>query len=67
MQRLLSSLVFLLLSGWAQAQDTVPAVPTQEAAGTSGDSWLILWIAIAAIIVAIGMFVFLRRGGRTRM
>ena len=61
MRRLLSSLAFLFISAQAYAQDTAPAVPTQEAAGTSGDSWLILWIAFAFLVVGVGVYLFIKR------
>jgi len=67
MQRLLSSLAFLLIATLAYGQNTAPVVPTQEAAGTRGDAWLIAVIAIAFIVVAIGVYLFIRRGGRVRM
>ncbi len=67
MQRLLSSLALLLIATFAYAQDTAPVVPTQEAAGTRGDTVLITVIAIAFVVVAVGVFLFIRRGGRTRM
>ncbi|MXQ10916.1 hypothetical protein [Microvirga makkahensis] len=67
MQRLLSSLAFLLIATLSHAQDTAPVVPTQEAAGTTGDTILIAVIAIAFVVVAVGVFLFIRRGGRARM
>ncbi|SCY82782.1 hypothetical protein [Microvirga guangxiensis] len=67
MQRLLSILAFLVASTWAYAQSTTPAVPSAEEAGTSGDGWLYAWIAIGTIVVAFGIYLFLRRGGRARM
>lgn len=67
MRRLLSSLAFLLIATMAHAQATAPVVPTQEAAGTTGDTWLIVFIAIAVVVVAAGVFLFIRRGGRIRM
>lgn len=70
MKRLLSSLAFLQfatwLATWAHAQNQ-PSVPTQESAGTSGDMTLILVIAIAFIVVALGVYLFIRRGGRVGM
>ncbi|WP_133239293.1 hypothetical protein [Microvirga sp. KLBC 81] len=67
MQRVLSSLSFLLVSTLAYAQQSVPAVPSAEEAGTRGDAWLYPLIAIAAVVVAIGVYLFIRRGGRVRM
>jgi len=67
MRRLLSSLAFLLISTLAYAQQNVPAVPTQEAAGTRGDTLLIVVIAIACVIVAAGVYLFIRRGGRAKL
>ncbi|HEU6442387.1 MAG TPA: hypothetical protein VFF38_08495 [Microvirga sp.] len=67
MQRLLSSLALLLIATLAQAQDTAPVVPTQEAAGTTGDTMLITVIAIAFVVVAVAVYLFIRRGGRARM
>ncbi|WP_047189974.1 hypothetical protein [Microvirga vignae] len=67
MQRLLSSLVLLLTSTLAYAQQSVPSVPSAEEAGTRGDAWLFPLIAIAVVVVAIGVYFFIRRGGRVRM
>ncbi|HZH12606.1 MAG TPA: hypothetical protein VEZ24_19815 [Microvirga sp.] len=66
MKRLLSSLAFLLMASWAHAQNQ-PSVPTQESAGTSGDTTLILVIAVAFVVVAVGVYLFIRRGGRAGM
>lgn len=66
MKRLLSSLAFLLIATWAHAQNQ-PSVPTQEASGTTGDTALIIWLAFAFVAVAIGVYLFIRRGGRARM
>jgi heme/copper-type cytochrome/quinol oxidase subunit 2 len=67
MQRILSSLAFLLIASLAYAQETAPAVPTQEAAETRGDTMLIAFIAIACIVVAIVVYLFIRRGGRAKL
>lgn len=66
MPRLLSSLALFLIATVAQAQNQ-PTVPTQEAAGTTGDTALIVWIAIAVVIVGVGAYLYLRRAGRDRM
>lgn len=66
MKRLLSSLALLLMATWAYAQNQ-PSVPTQESAGTSGDTALILVIAVAFVVVAVGVYLFIRRGGRVKM
>lgn len=66
MTRLLSSLVFLLIATWARAQNQ-PSVPTQESAGTTGDTALILWLVVAFVVVGIGVYLYLRRAGRNRM
>ncbi|WP_445500777.1 hypothetical protein [Microvirga sp. G4-2] len=67
MQRLLSSLVFLLISTLAYAQQSVPSVPSAEEAGTRGDAWLYPLVAIAAVVVAIGVYFFVKRGGRMKL
>lgn len=67
MKRLYLVLAYLLVSPLAFAQDSgVPPTP-QSAAGTTGDGWLIAWLAIAFVVVAVGVYLFIKRGGRVKM
>lgn len=69
MKRFSAILSFLLISSIAYAQETgvAPTPPSAAASGTEGDTWLILFIAIAFVVVAVGVYLFIKRGGRVRM
>jgi hypothetical protein len=63
MKRLALSLATLLVSTLAHAQEqsVPPSPPSPSASGTTGDTWLILGIAIAFVVVAVGVYLFIKR------
>ncbi len=69
MRRLFASFSFLLIStlAYAQTEPVAPTPPSPSASGTVGDSWLLIGLAIAFVAVAIGVYLFIKRGGRLRM
>ena len=65
MMRLSSILAFFLFSTLAYAQETGVAPSPQSAAGTEGDSWLLLFLAVAFLVVAVGVYLFIKRSRST--
>lgn len=68
MKRLSTILTLLVISTIAYAQQqSVPAIPSAEESGTRGDMWLMAWIGLGFIVVIIGVYLFIKRGGRLKM
>jgi hypothetical protein len=63
MQRLPLSLTFLLIStlAYAQEQSVAPNPMSPSSSGTEGDGWLLTVIGIAVVVVAIGVYLFIKK------
>ncbi len=69
MQRLQLILATLMISTLAHAQGSpiTATPPSPEASGTQGDGWLLTVIAIAFVVVGVGVYMFIRNSKHARM